>query len=216
MAKICIINGSPRKNFNTHKMCEAFERGVKSSNKSVETKIFNLYDYNYKGCHSCLCCKLKDSKSYGHCVIKDDITDVIEEVSNSDGVVFASPIYFMDITGEMKSFLERLLFPYLTYEKGFHAIPPKKLYTATIYTMNVREEAFHTTHFESIEWYISHVFGRPERICAFNTCQVKDYSMYKMDVFNEQDKLLYKDKNWNKDLEKAYTAGRNMAEKITK
>ena len=212
MSKFCIINSSPRKNFNTSKMCEAFAEGVKSADENAQVKTFNLYDYDFKGCNSCLGCKLKNSKNYGKCIQKDDITDVIEEVSKSDGVVFASPIYFMDITGEMKCFLERLLFPYLTYEKGFRSIAPKKLKTATIYTMNVREEGFNAAHLDTIEWYISHVFSKPIRICAYNTSQVKDYSLYHMDVFNPDDKASYKAKHWDNDLKQAYNAGKLMIE----
>ena len=214
MSKICIVNGSPRKSSNTAQMCEAFEKGVKAVNNNIEVKFFNLYDYNYKGCISCLCCKEKDSPNYGKCVKKDGITDIINEISEADGVVFASPIYFMDISGEMKSFLERLLFPFLTYEKGFRAVPPKKLHTATIYTMNVREEGFNSNHLDSVEWYLAHVFSKPERVCAFNTCQVNDYKKYRMDVFNEEDKLNYKKTNWEKDLNKAIVAGKHMAQKI--
>ena len=115
---------------------------------------------------------------------------------------------------KIKQRIIRLLFPYLTYEKGFRAVSPKKPHTATIYTMNVREEGFNQSHLDTIEWYISHVFSKPERICAFNTCQVNDYKKYRMDVFDEGDKLNYKAKNWEKDLDKAFIAGKNMAEKI--
>lgn len=214
MSKICIINGSPRKNFNTAKMCEAFSDGAKSQCNNVEVKIFNLYDYNFKGCYSCLGCKLKNSENYGKCIIKDDITTILEDVSDSDGVVFASPIYFMDISGEMKSFIERLLFPFLTYEKGFRSIAPKKLKTATIYTMNVREEGFNSAHLDSLEWYIAQVFSKPTRICAYNTCQVKDYSLYKMEVFSAEDKQKYKNKHWENDLKRAFEAGKQMIESL--
>lgn len=214
MQKICIINASPRKNYNTAQMCEAFIEGIKSENSNIEVKFFHLYDYDFKGCVSCLCCKMKNNENYGKCAKKDNITNILEEVSNSDGVVFASPIYFMNITGEMKSFLERLLFPYLTYEKGFRSIAPKKLKTATIYTMNVREEGFNTNNLDSMEWYISHVFSKPERICAYNTCQVQDYNLYKMEVFNSDDKNNYKKQHWENDLNKAYNAGKNMAKTL--
>ena len=214
MSEICIINGSPRKNFNTAKMCEAFSNGAKSASNDVIVKTYYLYDYNFKGCYSCLGCKLKDSTNYGKCIKKDDITDILTEVSSADGIVFASPIYFMDISGEMKSFIERLLFPFLTYEKGFRSIAPKKLKTATIYTMNVREEGFSHSHLDTIEWYITHVFSKPIRICAYNTCQVKDYNLYKMDVFNAEDKENYRIKHWENDLKKAFEAGKMMIESL--
>ena len=57
MTKVMIINGSPRKNFNTAKMLKEAQRGAQDSGAEVE--YVNLYDINYKGCISCLICKRK-------------------------------------------------------------------------------------------------------------------------------------------------------------
>ena len=56
--KAIILNGSPRKNWNTYKMCESFANGVRESGNEAE--IINLYDIDFKGCRSCFACKLKD------------------------------------------------------------------------------------------------------------------------------------------------------------
>ena len=62
MKKIIVINGGPRKTINTAKLVEAFIKGAKSKSEDIEVKHIRLYDYDYKGCYSCLACKIKGSK----------------------------------------------------------------------------------------------------------------------------------------------------------
>ena len=138
MKKVIILNGSPRKNWNTYKMCESFANGVRESGNEAE--IINLYDIDFKGCRSCFACKLKDGKNFGRCAYPDGLTPILDKIAQSDGVVFGTPIYYGDITGVMKSCVERLLFPFFEYKEGFPSIAPKKLKTAIIYTMNVDEK----------------------------------------------------------------------------
>lgn len=123
MKKIFIINGSPRKNWNTAKMCRSFADGANS--KGIETEIINLYDFNFSGCRSCFACKLKDGKNFGKCSYPDEITPILEKISQGDGLVFASPIYFGEVTGVMRCFIERLMFPFFQYEEGYPSIAPK-------------------------------------------------------------------------------------------
>ena len=140
--KVYAINGSPRKNKNTATLLQKALDGVKESakDKEIETEIINLYDLNYTGCKSCFACKRLGGASYGKCAIKDDIYEVLEKLSQADGIIFGSPIYLSNITGQLQSFLERLLFPYLVYDENYSTIAPKKMPTAFIYTMNVQEE----------------------------------------------------------------------------
>ena len=108
------INGSPRKNKNTATLLQKALDGVKEAtkDKEVETEIINLYDLNYTGCKSCFACKRLGGKNYGKCAINDDIYEILEKISQADGLIFGSPIYFSNITGQLLAFLERLLFPY--------------------------------------------------------------------------------------------------------
>ena len=57
MTKVMIINGSPRKNFNTAKLLKSAAQGAEAA--GAETEIVHLYDLSYKGCISCLMCKRK-------------------------------------------------------------------------------------------------------------------------------------------------------------
>ena len=67
MSKVMIINGSPRKNFNTAKMLKEAARGAEDA--GAETEIINLYDLSFKGCISCLVCKRKGVEQKGLCKI---------------------------------------------------------------------------------------------------------------------------------------------------
>ena len=103
---IIAINGSPRKNGNTAALLNKALEGA--SSQGATTEMINLYDLNFKGCMSCFACKLKDGKSYGKCAYKDELTPVLNKIENADAVIIGSPIYFSDVTGEVRSFIERL------------------------------------------------------------------------------------------------------------
>ena len=211
MKKVIILNGSPRKNWNTYKMCESFAEGVKESGAQAE--IINLYDVDYKGCRCCFACKLKNGKNFGKCSYPDGLTPILDRISQADGVVLASPIYFGDITGAAKSCLERLFFPFFEYKEGFPSIAPKKLKTAVIYTMNVNEEAANEMYqdlFKRIEGFMEVTFTKPIRICAYDTYQFSDYDKYVCEVFDKTHKLKQKEEQLPKDLQKAFETGKNF------
>ena len=113
MKKIIIIDGGPRKNMNTAKLLQRFAEGAKSASNDVEVKTIRLYELDYKGCMSCMACKLK-GKAQNICRFKDALTPLLEEIAKADGLVLGSPIYFGEVTGQMRAFLERLAFPWLS------------------------------------------------------------------------------------------------------
>ncbi len=211
MKKVIILNASPRKNWNTYKMCESFALGVKES--GAEAEIINLYDVDFKGCRSCFACKLKNGKNFGRCAYPDGLTPILDEISKADGVVLASPVYFGDVTGVARSLIERLCFPFFEYKEGYPSIAPKKLKTAVIYTMNVDEnlgKEIYADLFNKIDGFMETVFDKPVRICAFDTYQFSDYDKYVCEEFDKNHKLKQRDEQLPKDLEKAYQAGLNM------
>ncbi|WP_434799302.1 flavodoxin family protein [Terrisporobacter vanillatitrophus] len=211
--KVYAINGSPRKNKNTATLLEKALDGVKESVKSkeIETEIINLYDLNYTGCKSCFACKRLNSASYGKCAVKDDIKEVLEKVSQADGLIFGSPIYFGTITGQLQSFLERLLFPYLVYDKNYSTIAPKKMPTAFIYTMNVPEELMdqigYLKTFDHIESLIGRMFTKPLVMHSNNTYQFDDYSKYESSAFSEESKAAHRKVQFPIDCQKAFDLG---------
>src|SRR4030042_352817 len=110
---VLAINGSPRKEWNTAALLNKTLEGAASQGQEIE--LVHLYDLHFRGCKSCFACKKRGGKSYGRCAVKDGLTPVLEKVQEADALILGSPLYFGSITGEMKSFIERLLFPYLTY-----------------------------------------------------------------------------------------------------
>ncbi|WP_160690876.1 flavodoxin family protein [Clostridium sp. C2-6-12] len=214
--KVYAINGSPRKNKNTATLLQKALDGVKESakDKEVETEIINLYDLNYTGCKSCFACKRLGGTSYGKCAIKDDIYEVLEKLSQADGIIFGSPIYFGNITGQLQSFLERLLFPNLVYDKNYSTIAPKKMPTAFIYTMNVQEElmdkAGYLSTFSKIESILGRILTKPLVMYSNNTYQFDDYSKYESSAFSEEVKAAHRKLQFPLDCEKAFELGVNL------
>lgn len=214
--KIYVVNGSPRKNGNTAALCNKFLGGALSTGGQIEVEIIHLYDLQFTGCISCFGCKKKGG-TYGRCIAKDDLHDVLQRLSQADGIALASPIYFGDITGQMRCFLERLLFPFNTYEAGYKTIAPKKMPIAMIYTMNVTEELMgklhYDTHLAHMETVIGNIFTPPNRLFAFNTYQFNNYDNYKVEVFSEPEKAEYREMQFPIDCEKAFDAGKAMVQK---
>lgn len=208
MKKIIIIDGGPRKNFNTAAMCEKVAEGVRSV--EGESKIIRLYDLDYKGCMSCMACKVKGRAS-NVCKFKDALTPLLEEIAHADGLVLASPIYFGDVTGQMRTFLERLAFPWLSYN-NYSMTAPKKMPVLLIETMNGTPERNNSQGYGSMEYCITAALGEPEHLIAYNTCQVKNYDRFELAGISEEAKRQWRDEHWEEDLHKAYEAGRKMAE----
>lgn len=100
--KIAILNGSPRKE-NTYAMCEAFAEGAKEAGHEVE--ILNVGKMKIAGCLGCEYCH---TKGEGACIQKDDMEQVIEAYKTADMVVFASPIYYFDVTAQLSAAIQRV------------------------------------------------------------------------------------------------------------
>lgn len=209
-----IINGSPRKKGNTAQMCQAFADGVKVQKSDAVIEVANLYDYDYKGCRSCFACKRKGAATYGKCAVKDTISPILDKALNADILVLATPVYLMDVSGEYKSFLERLLFPIASYEEGYKSLAVNKVQVATIYTMNVPKEMCPNQVLANSEHFISHVFREPRRVCAYNTYQFDDYSQYRVEVFDEAQKRQYHTTVFPLELKDAYNLGKSMAMEV--
>jgi hypothetical protein len=67
-----------------------------------------------------------------------------------------------------------------------------------------------------MEYCINTALGEPERLIAYNTYQVKNYDRFELASFSEAAKRQYRDEHWEQDLQKAFEAGRRMAENILK
>lgn len=213
--RVMAFNGSPRKKWNTAMLLKKALDGAAS--QGAETSITNLYDLHYKGCISCFACKTRGGKSYGTCEVKDDLTPIYSEIEEADAIILGSPIYFGDVTGALRSFLERLLFPYLVYEDPPRSIFPRKIKTAWIYAMNAPEksakELGYDRLFNSNERVMRMIFGHSESIMSHDTYQFSDYSKVVADRFDLEKKEQRRREVFPQDCQKAYDLGITLTHK---
>jgi len=211
--KIIAFNGSPRRNWNTEMMLEKALEGAKSA--GADTELIHLYDLNYKGCVSCFACKLKDGKSYGKCVVDDDLKPMFAKVEKADALIFGSPVYLGNVTGEMRSFLERLVFQYLTYTDPPATLFDRRIKTGFIYTMGVTEEVMNQIGYNQflnlISTFLVRIFGSSETLCSFDTFQFDDYSRYVATRFDPEQKAKRRLEVFPKDCRKAFEMGQRLA-----
>ena len=127
--KIVSLLGSPRKNANSSIVAGRFRAAAQKL--GAEIKSFTLNDLNFRGCQGCYLCKTKLDR----CVLKDDLAEVLEAVRETDILVLASPVYFWDVTAQMKAFLDRtfsfLVPDFLTNPQRSRLAPGKKLVLIT-------------------------------------------------------------------------------------
>ena len=109
MAKILILNGSPRKNGKTASLIKAFTEGAESAGNEVRELYLTGMDIN--GCLACEACQ-RDS---GACVQKDDMSAVYEGFAWADVLVFASPQYWGTVSGQLKVVIDRLYAPVMKF-----------------------------------------------------------------------------------------------------
>ena len=213
MKKIMIIDGGPRKNMNTAAMVEKFAEGAREG--GAEVKVVCLYDIDYKGCRSCMACQLK-GKRVDSCRFKDGLTDILAECAAADGLALASPIYYGEVTAQLRAFFERLTFPWLSYAKGeFKA--PKQIPVTMIYTMNATTEQAPTTlqGMKNVEWVLGTCLGcEVEVVQANQTKQVMDYSRYEFSESMAQSHDKWHKEHFTEELQNAFDAGKRMAEKV--
>ena len=106
MKKVLIISTSLRRNSNSDYIAREFERGAKDAGNEVE--FISLIGKKIDFCIGCLSCQLTQE-----CVIKDDANEIAEKVKNADVIVYATPIYYYEMSGQMKTLIDRMncLFP---------------------------------------------------------------------------------------------------------
>ena len=98
--KVLVISTSPRKGGNSDVLADEFVRGAQESGNSVE-KV-TLCDKTIGFCKGCLACQ-----STQRCVIHDDADAIAQKMLTADVIVFATPIYYYGMCGQMKTMLDR-------------------------------------------------------------------------------------------------------------
>ena len=210
---VIAVNGSPRKAWNTGTMLQSALEGAESV--GAQTKMVHLYDLAYQGCTSCFSCKKKGNSCAGLCAMEDDLTDLLAEILECDALLLGSPIYFGDVTGEMRSFLERLLFPNITYDEFGKSEFPGRVSCGLIFTMNCPEEFVETVHydvlFETHSRLMGILKGATEVLDSHETYQFADYSAVNGAMFDVEAKTKRRAEQFPIDCRKAFEMGARLA-----
>ena len=207
--KAVILNGSPRKKWNTDLMLREAEKGAASV--GAETEYINLFDLNYTGCRSCMACKRKGADRC-KCYWKDDLSPVLDSIFSADALIIGSPIYLGDITSQVHGLIESLHFCTLSYD-DYSNYFTGKVNVGIILTMNAPKPYYNMSYkkkAKEIAGIFKSLNGDVEVYPCCDTLQVNDYSKFDMSGFNEAHKKEMREKNFPNDLENAYKLGAKL------
>lgn len=213
--EVIAFNGSPRKTWNTATLLNKALEGAASL--GANTKLIHLYDLDYQGCKSCFGCKTKGGPSYGKCAIKDDLTPILEEVKKADAILLGSPVYFFNVSGEMKSFMERLMFPFYRYtpEGTPCTLFPRKIRTGFIYTSNAPEQVVKMVGYDKSAAvnanFLKRIFGDSELLICSDTLQFEDYAKIDQTRFDPAEKAATRRDQFPLQCQKAFEMGVRLA-----
>lgn len=101
MKKVIVVTSSPRKNGNSEILAQKFTEGAKSAGNEV--RFVAVRDIDLQFCTGCLYCN-----SHDRCVLNDGMNALYESFQNADVLVFATPIYYYAVSGQLKTMLDRL------------------------------------------------------------------------------------------------------------
>jgi len=117
MKRVLILTASPRKNGNSTILALKAAEGVKAGGGEADVvSIGNLKIAPCNACDSCL------AKPEAGCVIKDDMQPLYQKIREAQGVIFATPVYWFNVSAQMKSFIDR---SYAIQGKGYYAFTGK-------------------------------------------------------------------------------------------
>ncbi len=99
--KVTHLAGSPRPKSNSTKLANRFNTVIEEMGGLVNS--YHLNKLIFKGCQGCLGCKTGKER----CIIKDDLTLVLDEIFETDVLVISTPVYFWELPGQLKLFIDR-------------------------------------------------------------------------------------------------------------
>lgn len=100
MKNVLVISSSLRSGSNSELLAKSAADGAKAAGNKVT--FLSLKEKNFGFCKGCLACQ-----NSGKCVIRDDMDDMIGLVRDADAIVFATPVYYYGVSGQLKTFLDR-------------------------------------------------------------------------------------------------------------
>jgi multimeric flavodoxin WrbA len=182
--KIVSILGSPRPQGNSNAIVRRFQETA--AKLGAENQTFELNRLTYRGCQGCHICK----QTLERCVLNDALTEVLAAVAEADLVVLASPVYFGDVTSQLKGFIDRaysyLKPDYLTNPEPSRIGPKKLLFVIT------QDHPFEDVYaeifprYDTFLKYLGFTETRQLRVCGIGPTAVDTVSD---EVFDQADEL---------------------------
>ncbi len=211
--KVIAINGSPRKSGNTATLLAEALKGAKSAGAQAE--MIHLYDLDFKGCKSCFACKLKGGPSYGKCAVQDGLQPVLRTIEEADALLVGSPVYLGNVTGETRSFLERLVYQYLAYMPGMPSLCEKSMPVGLIYTLGANDQRIREQGYDQsvamIDGFTQAYLGPVESLLVTDTLLFDDFEKFEGSMFDPEAKQKRRREVFPNDCKKAYAMGKRLA-----
>lgn len=212
--KMIAVNASPRTQWNTAQLLQSALSGAASA--GAETRLVHLYDLKFRGCISCFACKKGHGETAARCVLRDDLAELLDDISSSCGaLLIGSPIYLGDVTSMARAFLERLVFPVVSYSKETRSYAKGVLNSSFIYTMGLPADAAQKRGYDyvyrTIQRYLQLLGGTSEFITCADTFQFDDYAKYNTSNIDVAQKADVKQTQFPVDLQTAFDMGKRLA-----
>lgn len=115
--RILMINGSPREGGNTGRLLDLLSDGL-TSQASAQRRAVQVETLALRGLRLCRGCRVCFDKGEQYCPLKDDVPMIYEKMLNADLIIMASPVYVDDVSGTMKTLIDRLA--YLCHRPGLY------------------------------------------------------------------------------------------------
>lgn len=210
--RIIAVNAGPRSGWNTDTLITEAIKGAESAGAVVEK--FDLFRLEkYTGCISCFGCKREQNK--GRCVCRDGLTEVLDAIRGSDGLIIGSPNYLSEMTASFRALYERLVFQSLTYNMEMPSCNQNPIPVLLIMTSNAPDTTY-TGLLQNYQRTLSSFVGPADLLVSGNTLQLNDYSKtdWPWSMFDPEVKKLRRKTVFPQECAKAYDMGAALVTKI--
>ena len=207
--KIIAVNAGPRMGWNTETLISEASRGAESA--GAEIKRYDLFRLEkYTGCISCFGCKKEKFK--GHCICRDGLTPVLDDIREADGLIIGSPNYLGELTASFRALYERLIFQNLTYAIENPCCNNRPIPVLLIMSSNAPDNSYQAL-LQNYQQVLSRFVGPTEVFVSGDTLQLKDYSKtdWKWTLFDPEAKQKRHETVFPEECKKAFELGAGLA-----
>ncbi len=154
--KVLGLMGSPRKNGNTFTFLNRALEGARET--GADTDIIFVNDLNIRGCQRC-----NAHFQTGQCILKDDMRQVYEKINKSDVIIFASPNYLGQMTGQLKIVYDRL-YAYTGKDDKITLYNPKDKKAGLIMPQRQPDTSAYSNYVKIVMYYLNLYFAGRSKI----------------------------------------------------